>query len=392
MPRAVYVARAAAIAAALTVTLWGASHAGAGVLGPMAPLTGKSLAVPVAIFGGDDRIGVPARYRRQQNAIGLLYNKRSKTVCTAFCVADSIVATAGHCLYRTAGESAPPIGAFAFTRARGVAGAAARIAGSGEQSAPQHVVSGSVRLSVRPPIDAASDWALVRLERPVCTGHALELRAMGADEIAKAAGEKRLFQLSYHRDYADWRLAYSQPCSAGRTIGGASPALLARDFADPAHLILHTCDTGGASSGSPLLVETERGPAVVGINVGTYVQSEVVIEDGNVVRRSKAASVANTAVTVAAFRARLDAFRQADILPNGTRIRALQDGLRQRHLYDGPLDGRYGLKLREAIIAFEQGAGLAPTGIASQELLARLGPVSKTTQKAAQAPRAKSGS
>jgi protease YdgD len=360
------------------------------VPGPGARTPGVApAATPVAIFGTDDRVPVPAKYHRLQEGIGLLYNNRSRTVCTAFCVGDNIVATAGHCLHRTAGETAPPIGAFVFARTRGPGSSMVKIAGSSEQSAQQNVVSGSLKLSVRPPIDAASDWALVRLGRPVCAGHTLETKSMGVDEIAKAAGEQRLFQLSYHRDFADWRLAYSQPCASGRTIGGASPAALARDFAEPGNLVLHTCDTGGASSGSPLLVDGERGPVVVGINVGTYVQSEVVIEDGNVIRRSKAASVANTAVSATAFRDRLAAFRAAEILPNGDRMRLLQDGLRQRKLYDGALDGRYGPKVRSAILAFEQQSGSVQTGIASQGLLMRLMPTSATSKAPAVPVRAR---
>lgn len=394
MPRADKLARAAAIAATLAGAAAMGTAASARVTGPSAapaPVPAGALAVPVAVFGSDDRTGVPGKYWRAQGGIGLIYNKRSRTVCTAFCVADNIVATAGHCIYRTAGETAPPIGSFAFTRARGVAGATALIAGSRDHGAAQNVVSGGTRLSVKPPIDAASDWALIRLERPVCTGHVLELRAMSIDDVSKASVEKRLFQLSYHRDYADWRLAYSQPCNSGRMLGGASAAALTRDFNDPANLILHTCDTGGASSGSPLLVEVERGPVVVGMNVGTYVQSEVVIEDGNVVKRSKAASVANTAVSVLSFRTRLAAFEQADVLPNGARMRALQHSLNQRRLYDGAVDGRYGAKLREAIIAYEQAAGLTTTGIASQELANKLAPAApKTTQRPAASARPRS--
>lgn len=382
MPRAASMIVAVAAAAALAGVAATAAAAAGGGLGPGSkPGQTAPLATPIAVFGADDRVAVPSRYRRQQGGIGLLYNRQSKTVCTAFCVAENTVATAGHCLFRTAGETAPPINAFAFTRTRGSSGGSVRIAGSADQSASQNVVAGSMRLSVRPPIDAANDWALVRLERPACAGHVLPLEPISADEIAKAAAEQRIFQLSYHRDYADWRLAYSQPCGAGRNISGPTPATLARDFSDPTNLILHTCDTGGASSGSPLLVETARGISVIGINVGTYVQSEVVIEEGNVVRRSKAAAVANTGVSAASFQTRLSAFRAAEILPTGERIRSLQDGLRKRRLYDGPLDGRYGTKLRDAIIAYENTAGVAPTGIASQELLARLQPAGPPPQK-----------
>lgn len=387
MPQRSSWGRVFAVVTAAVAGPWSVAVAGPGAAPAAlyAAAPAPRLATPVAVFGSDDRIAVPARYRTQQNGIGLLFNSRSKTICTAFCVGESTIATAGHCLFRTAGEPLPPVDAFAFTRTRGAGSGAVKIAGSGVFSAQQNVLSGSSRLSVRPPIDAAKDWALVRLERPVCAGHVLAVRSLAPDEVAKAATEHRLFQLSYHRDYADWRLAYSQPCGSSKTIPGASTAAVARDFAEPGQLILHTCDTGGASSGSPLLVDTPQGPVVVGINVGTYVQSEVVIEDGNVVRRSKAASVANTAVTMASFRGRLDAFLRAEVLPSGERMRALQTGLRDHRLYDGPLDGRYGPRLKEAIMAYETAAGLLPTGIASVDLLGRVLPAHATTRMPATA-------
>ena len=61
---------------------------------------------PVAVFGADDRVALPAKYKDVQQKIGLLFNMRSRTVCTAFCVAPNVVATAGHCLHRTLGERA----------------------------------------------------------------------------------------------------------------------------------------------------------------------------------------------------------------------------------------------------------------------------------------------
>ncbi len=42
---------------------------------------------PVAVFGADERVRLPAAYRDLQDKMGLLFNLRSRTVCTAFCVA-----------------------------------------------------------------------------------------------------------------------------------------------------------------------------------------------------------------------------------------------------------------------------------------------------------------
>ena len=70
-----------------------------------------------------------------------------------------------------------------------------------------------------------------------------------------------------------WKLAYAQPCGMSRSFQHTEWSAISQDFSDPEALILHTCDTGGASTGSPLLIDTDRGPAVIGINVGTYEQA-----------------------------------------------------------------------------------------------------------------------
>ena len=67
-----------------------------------------------AVFGEDDRGPVPAGLRATQEMIGLLYNGKAQIVCTAFCVAPDIVATAAHCLFRTAEDRPPALGDFVF--------------------------------------------------------------------------------------------------------------------------------------------------------------------------------------------------------------------------------------------------------------------------------------
>ena len=324
----------------------------------------------VAVFGTDERGPLPAKLKSVQEKMGVLFNLRARTVCTAFCVAEDTIATAGHCLYRTAGERRPRLSDFWFARNYDAVRDYARIAGRGSA---QNVASGSMRLNVRPPIDASRDWALVRLSRPVCSKGVLPVRARPADEVIAAARAGRVFQISYHRDFTPWKLAYSQPCSVARSFAAADWITIARDFAEPEALILHTCDTGGASSGSPLLMETPTGPEVIGINVGTYVQSKVLMQDGRVMKRLRADTVANTGVSAAAFAGRLDLFRHAAILSTRTELRALQRLLHRRHLYTGAIDGAYGRLLRAAIEAYEKVEGLPVTGLATHALLKRLG-------------------
>jgi V8-like Glu-specific endopeptidase len=332
-----------------------------------------STPVVAAVFGTDDRIEVPTRLDVVGRSIGMLFNNEARTVCTAFCVSDNTIATAAHCLFKTAGETPPRVADFWFGRLNGSNSREfARIAGVTTASTPQHVMAGSTQLSVRPPIDATRDWALVRLSRPLCRGAALPIKVLAPDELVRQADDKKLFQVAYHRDFANWRLAYSKPCDAARSFSGATRSTIAKDFTEVDQLILHKCDTGGASSGSPLLVETTSGPVVVGINVGTYVQSRVMMREGEVLHRFKSETVANTGVSAAAFRDRIVEFEHAQILTNGQGIRLLQDQLQALQLYDGAVDGSYGPQLRAAISTYEQMSKLPITGIATTSLVRRL--------------------
>jgi len=353
---------------------------------PSRPGTG-SMAQPVAVFGIDDRGPLPARYKDLREKIGLLFSVHGRSVCTAFCVAKDVVATAGHCLHKIAGERSPRIGDFWFLRNYDVVRDIAHIAGHGNGTAALNVMSGSMSLNVRPPIEATRDWALVRLARPACTKGVLPIRVMPIDRILKEAEAKRVFQLSYHRDYTPWKLAYGQPCTVGKSFEHSEWSAIAQDFSDPEVLILHTCDTGGASSGSPMLLETDSGPEVIGINVGTYVQSKVLMQEGKVKKRMKADPVANTAVASAAFADKLDVFLQATVLSSPGQVRELQTLLRQRELFAGKVDGIYSAELRSAIEAYEKAEGLQVTGLATLTILKRLGGTGTVPVGRAKGPR-----
>jgi Putative peptidoglycan binding domain/Trypsin-like peptidase domain len=339
----------------------------------MTPAERDPQVFPVAVFGSDERAPMPAKYKDIQEKIGLFFNARRRTVCTAFCVASDVVVTAGHCLLGTGTEQPARFADFWFARHLEGAREQSHVAGYANGTATQHVLLGSHRLSVHPPIDATRDWALVRLARPACSKGVLPVRVLPIDAILSEAGAQRVFQVAYHRDYLPWRLAYSRPCAVARSFEAAGWRQIERDFAEPETLILHTCDTGGGSSGSPILLDTPEGPQVIGINVGTYEQAKVLMQDGQVKKRLKANTIANTAVASAAFAARLEAFRQAVILSTPGEMRELQALLARRQLYSGPVDGNYDAALKAAIEAYEKAEGLAVTGLATEALLQRLG-------------------
>jgi V8-like Glu-specific endopeptidase len=362
-------------AAALLAPLTPPSRSQAVAAGKVSPGTAAPLAaapttlLPAAVFGADDRVALPPLYRKYQDALGVLFNIRSRSVCTAFCVGEAVIATAGHCLFKTRGEKAPKLEEFWFARGYDDTRDYARIAGHASRAAAQNVVAGSTALSVSPPIDATSDWAFVRLNRPVCTKSVFEVEAMATDDIIAASEAGQVFQLAYHRDFVLWKQAYSKPCKAAKSFEDADWPTVSADFSKPDALLLHQCDTGGASSGSPLLVETPRGPKVVAINVGTYVQSKVIVRNGQTVQRMKPQTIANTAVTATAFQSALQAFRSATVLMTSASMKELQGTLTKSGHYNGPLDGSYGIALRTAIAAFEAAERLPVTGIASEALL-----------------------
>ncbi len=323
-----------------------------------------------AVFGADDRVQVPARLDKVAEQIGLLFNNTTRTICTAFCVADNVIATAAHCLARGQGSAAVRFADFAFARGFDKSRTFTKIDGHATGQAAQSMMTGDFRLRVRPPIDAANDWALVRLQSKACPG-GFPIRQLTPAEIIAQSDAGRLFQVSYHRDWTQWRPAYSKPCRAARDFGAVQWSTISPDFMNADQMILHQCDTGGASSGSPMLMETPEGMAVVGINVGTYVQSKIVSQNGQVTQRGKSETVANTAVNARVFAAKVETLKSAAML-SGPQLRTLQELLRDQSHYAGRIDGSYGPAIKSAIETYEKARNLPVSGLATEALLARL--------------------
>jgi hypothetical protein len=354
---------------------------------------GDSSVMPVAVFGTDDRRALTGHDIALAGSVGLVFNNQARSVCTGFCVADQVVATAAHCLFRTAGERRPDLRHFRFVL--GGAGARrseARIAGHETASPARFVLAGSVAPRIEPPIDATRDWALMRVDRPVCKGRALPVADADPEEVARLAATDRLYNVGFHRDFQDWSLAVSGPCPAQTASGSNITAAIGRDFSEPERLVLHTCDTGGASSGSPLLVHTpDGGWSVVGLNVGTYIQTRMLTENGRVIHRFKADAIANTAVASSVFLDRIALISAATVIADRPRIRAVQKALAERNYYRGRIDGAFGPQLRQAIEAYEGYAGLPTTGLATtalhEQLVPKIGPGRKPPRSHALASR-----
>ncbi|MFN3745447.1 MAG: peptidoglycan-binding protein [Hyphomicrobiaceae bacterium] len=359
----------------LLAVIFGLLQTGPAAAGP--PRAGAAdaagIAHRVAVFGRDDRVALPERLAGVAARLGVLFNNPARTVCSAFCVAPAIIATAAHCVAVASPQGARLRAAdFLFARAYGRERDYARIEGFSVGAAAQHIYTGEFRLNVRPPIDAARDWALVRLERPVCRHGGLPVEPVSSEDVLAMAKAGRLFSIAYHRDLPSWTPAYAGPCHAARDFGASTWQTIAPDFESPDEIILHTCDTGGASSGSPILAETPAGPVVVAMNVGTYVQSRLMTQQGRVTSRQQTETIANTAVNARVFAGQIAHFETAAILRAGNPIRQLQEHLAALKFYGGRADGDYGPVLKAAIVAYEKERGLPVTGLATAPLLSRL--------------------
>ena len=330
-----------------------------------------SIVEKVAVFGSDDRVLVPSRFQNVAENIGLFFSNQARTVCSAFCVGPNIIATAAHCLAQPGGKPAR-LHDFMFARAYDRARDFARIEGYGSGSAAQSMIVGDFQHRVKPPIDAANDWAVIRLNRAACPAGGLPVTPMTYAEVEAQARAGHVFQLSYHRDWTQWKLAYSKPCALARDFKTVPWNSIAPDFLSPEQMLLHQCDTGGASSGSPLLLDRGGVVSVIGINVGTYVQSKILTDRGQVTLRERAETVANTAVNANAFASRIELLRSAAILTSGQPLRDLQQRLTEQRLYQSKIDGSYGTQLKLAIESYERASRMPVTGLATEALLRRL--------------------
>jgi V8-like Glu-specific endopeptidase len=331
---------------------------------------GTGFPAKASVFGTDQRVPLPQTLHQAGTKLGVFFDSKSHSVCTAFCVGPDVVVTAAHCLYRTRDEKPLHLSDLSF-KLHGTA-QSVKIAGASDGASDANVVSGSTRLNVRPPIDATRDWAVVRLAQPACKAGSFKVTRRPVAEVMKLADKGQVFNIAYHRDVPKWQPMLNTECKVQRDFADADWQITRRDFSDPDQLLLHTCDTGAASSGSPLLVDGDDGPEVVGINVGTYVQSKVIMLNGEVLHRFKSDDVANTGVNALAFASSLEAFLKADTLASHGDIRQLQEGLAARGLYAGPRDGRYGPRLKVAIEGFERASHMPVSGLATRPLLQAL--------------------
>ncbi len=326
----------------------------------------------VAVFGKDTRKRLTRKQKHLASKIGLLYDRQGRYVCTAFCVAPNMVATAAHCLSTSEKNRNTRLNRFLFSLTQSSKNRPARIAGAREGLAALNVTTGADRLRLRPPIDASRDWAFVRLSKNTCRFGHFKLSNKSPAEIRKLARRNKVYQVAYHRDFGDWQLAYSRACPVERSFKGTTWRTVKREFQRAERLLLHKCDTAGASSGSPLLIDGPDGPEAVAINVGTYLRAKMLMQNGQVLKKLNSKTIANTAVHAAPLRQALADFQSAPPLSRTTELRELQQRLFEAGFYRGRIDGLYGPRTRVSIEDYQRIMSLPVTGLATKSLLKRL--------------------
>ena len=354
------------------VRLTPAFGAPAALIGPDARTTSGAV-TPVAIFGSDDRRDLPEDLSALEGKIGMLYEQSTQTLCTAFCVGRDMIATAAHCLFQPKNNRYPDLEDVNFRLSYGKTFQTSGIFGRRTPFTKNYIAVGTTTFNNEPPLSAPRDWAVVKLERPICRFGALKVDALPVDDLIKKSEDNKVFQVAYHWDYKHWQLAYSTPCRIEKDYDQLKWRFIRQHFIDDDQLLLHNCDTGGASSGSPLLIipDPPGAPRAIAINVGTYTRTRLLMHNGQVVKRLAPDVIANTAVNGTAFGHVIDRMEGAEIISTREEMVKMQTELQMRGLYSGTLDGTLGRETRAAIIDFEASTGSKPTGLPTQSLLHR---------------------
>ncbi len=328
---------------------------------------------PIAVFGNDDRRDLPDELSPLEGKIGMLYEESTQTLCTAFCVAKDIVATAAHCLFQPKSGRLPDLNDVTFRLSYGKAYQQSGVYKRGTPYTKHYIAVGTTAFNNEPPLSAPRDWALVKLESPICRFGAIRVEAIPAPELVKKSLENKIFQVAYHWDYKHWQLAYSTPCLIQQDFEQIKWRFIKQHFIDHDQLVLHQCDTGGASSGSPILMKTDapNAPVAVAINVGTYTRTRILLRKGQVVKKLAPDIIANTAVNGSAFKYIIPELDDEEVISSRDEMVRLQTELQTRGLYTGVVDGELGRGTRTAISNFETSIGLPPTGLPTESLLRR---------------------
>ncbi len=325
-----------------------------------------------AVFGRDQRIRLDDTAVAITANVGVLVSSQTGALCSAFCLSPDVIATAGHCVNGTSPSARPDLGRLRFTPSSDQSGRSTAIKGSTNGTQSQNIITGSNQLRLEPPINAADDWAVIKLEAPACTAGGFAVTTKDRDTVTAATANGALYQVASHRDLADVAPRVATECALSPTNTGSVATDARHDFSDWPSILFHTCDTGGGSSGSPLLMDGAHGPEVVGINVGTYVLSRG-IPLASSSDQSRTQAIANTAIDIKRIATGFELISARSIVERVVDVQIIQRALRSAKLYSGPINGLWSPRLETAVRAFEANAGQDATGLLTTQLLHQIG-------------------
>jgi hypothetical protein len=320
-----------------------------------------------AVFGADQRQPLQSHAGALANAVGKLSSSAPPVTCTAVCIADDIIATAGHCLAGTENAPVSDFEAYRFETASGTGPPlSARIAGHQTANTRQNVILGLDRLRQTAPINADEDWAIARLDTPVCRHRGLALA-----ETLTAADPHDTALVAMHADLDGQTLYHQGGChDAGLTARLPQHAVV-RDFANPSAVLFHTCDTGPGASGGPILSSPGGKTTVLGINTGTYALARAMPSAATSTAHDTAIPVANTAVPAVHLLMPLAELSARQLLSEPDDINRLAVMLASMGYDADPQVFTVTDRLIAGIKAFEAAQQLPVTGLVSPSILAR---------------------
>ncbi len=297
-----------------------------------------------ASTGPADRVPVPPDFKTLHEAVGVLIAPESDRICTAFCVSPDIIATAGHCLDDGSATTDSDVnGSWAghservFSLGRPADRRYARI-GKFERGISIVAARQTENVASDGRVNIANDWALARLASPICTDAGLVLSSRTPEEVVLSTFDHMIFAVAPsvrsgwktrelprsngrqadnsegHAkvvdqtapmalwDLPDWMLFASPPCRLVKNGDGASADYNHYKRNAEPDVLLHNCDLGKGSSGSPLLMATPSGLEIVGIGVGRYKRSLVTVRDTRITKRFRSDHVASAAIAASVLR------------------------------------------------------------------------------------------
>ncbi len=341
----------------------------------MTVLSGSASAT---VLGRDDRVVLPESHGRLADVIGLLAlpihidGRRKVNYCTAFCVGRDLIATAAHCISAVPDRYPVPVlrgavfrlGYWKGHKVRRKAGVFRGWNSDDDTLIRNQIVSGLNGRTVMETRTGGNDWALIRLAQPVCNRH-LPVRSVSREILRRAGREGRLYIVGLHGDRKLDGLLYSPNC---RIVDNGHTRSMRKAVAG-GEVLYYTCDTYKGSSGAPLLMDTPRGPVVVGMNVGTQSHRT----EGNAMAAAGSVRenvyIANIGVPAKAFAREARVLSRSRIITGKVKVRQLQLLLNRAGYDAGPVDGILGHRTRQAILAFRRRNGLMPVATATPYML-----------------------